>query len=178
MTTTPEALLRESFGRREFLRRGGGGLLLALGGVLPGCGQAGGNRVNGAGTFSNSERLTLRAICQRLLPGGRRAPDAAATEIAEKIETLVSDLGPHVAVDFKRLLSLFDWSPILFEARSGRFSTLSPDTQSDVIRGWATSRLGFRRSGFTAIKRLAMSIYYAQEGSWPAIGFPGPWLQS
>ena len=58
------------------------------------------------------------------------------------------------------------------------FSTLSPDTQTEVIRGWATSRLAFRRTGFVAIKRVAMSVYYAQEASWPAIGFPGPWLQS
>ena len=90
----------------------------------------------------------------------------------------MSELGPGAATDFRRLLSLFEWSPVLFEARLGRFSTLSPDTQTEVIRGWATSRLGFRRTGFVAIKRVAMSVYYAQEASWPAIGFPGPWLQA
>ena len=177
MTASPEAVLQESFGRREFLRRGGGGLMLALGGVLPGCGRTGGSR-DGEGAFSDSERQTLWAICERMLPGGGRAPSAGAIDVAGKIEDLVSGLGPGAATDFRRLLSLFEWSPVLFEARPGRFSTLSPDTQTEVIRGWATSRLGFRRTGFVAIKRVAMSVYYAQEASWPAIGFPGPWLQS
>ncbi len=177
MTQTPEAVLRESFGRREFLRQGGGGLMLALGGVLPGCSRTGGSQ-GGGDTFSNSERLTLGAICERLLPGGGRAPSAGAVDVAVKIEDLVSGLGPRAATDFKRLLSLFEWSPILFEARLGRFSTLPPETQTEIIRGWATSRLGFRRTGFVAIKRVAMSVYYVQEASWPAIGFPGPWLQS
>ncbi len=177
MSKNPETVLRESFGRREFLRQGGGGLMLALGGVLPGCNRTGGSQ-DGGGAFSDSARLTLRAICERLLPGGGRTPGASAFDVAGKIEDLVSELGPRAATDFRSLLSLFEWSPVLFEARPGRFSTLSPDTQTEVIRGWATSRLGFRRTGFVAIKRVAMSVYYAQEASWPAIGFPGPWLQS
>lgn len=177
MTVSPEAVLQESFGRREFLRRGGGGLMLALAAVLPGCSRTGGSR-NGEGAFSHSERQTLWAICERMLPGGGRAPSAGAIDVAGKIENLVSGLDPGAATDFRRLLSLFEWSPVLFEARPGRFSTLSPDTQTAVIHGWATSRLAFRRTGFVAIKRVAMSVYYAQETSWPAIGFPGPWSQS
>ena len=146
-------------------------------GVLPGCGRTRGGR-DGGSNFSSSERLTLRAICQRLLPGGGRAPAASEVDVAGKIENLVSGLGPRAATDFRRLLSLFEWSPVLFDARPARFSTLSPDAQTEVLRGWVTSRLGFRRTGFIAIKRVAMSVYYAQEASWPAIEFPGPWLQS
>ena len=107
-----------------------------------------------------------------------RAPAASEVDVAGKIENLVSGLGPRAATDFRRLLSLFEWSPVLFDARPARFSTLSPDAQTEVLRGWVTSRLGFRRTGFIAIKRVAMSVYYAQEASWPAIEFPGPWLQS
>jgi hypothetical protein len=94
------------------------------------------------------------------------------------MERLLAELGVRPTTDFRRLLALFEWSLLLFEARPGRFTKLSTESQDRVIRGWATSRLGFRRSGFVAIKRLAMSIYYTQQESWPAIGFPGPWLQS
>ena len=177
MVSCPETVLRESFGRREFLRRGGGGLLLALGGVLPGC-RGNSQEPDGGQAFSDSQRLTLRAICERMLPGGRRAPSAASIDVAGRIEVLVAELGPGALSDFTRLLTLFEWSPFVFEAIPGRFSTLAPDRQTEVIHGWAQSRLEFRRTGFVAVKRLAMSVYYAQEESWRAIGFPGPWLQS
>ena len=177
MTPSPQAVLRESFGRREFLRRGAGGLLLALGGVLPGCGRAGGGRDDHR-LLSDSERQVLQAICERFLPGGGRAPAASEIDVAGKIERLLPELGPHAISDFRHLLTLFEWSPLLFECKLVRFTTLPPELQDQVIRGWAVSRLGFRRSGFAAMKRLAMSVYYTQEESWPAIGFPGPWLQS
>jgi len=165
--------VRESFGRREFLRRGVGGVLLALGGALPGC-SGGGN--DAKGPFTEDEREVLRAICDRLLPGHGRAPGAAEMGVAERLERLLDELG--ATADFRRLLALFEWSPWLFEAKPGRFTRLSEVDQDDVLRGWATSRLGFRRSGFVATKRLAMSLYYTQPKSWPAIGFPGPWEPS
>ena len=177
MATSPEAVLHASFGRREFLRRGGGGLMLAMGAMLPGCGGAAERREDGQ-VFSDSERRTLHALCERLLPGGGPAPSAATVGVAAKIERLLSELGGGAASDFSRLLSLFEWSPVLFEARAGRLSRLSTEIQDEVIQGWATSRLGFRRTGFVAIKRVAMSVYYSEEASWPAIGFPGPWLQA
>ena len=173
--TSPDALVRESFGRREFLRRGSGALLLALGGALPACAGRR-DETGGPGPFSETERDVLRAICARLLPAGGRAPGAAAIDVAGRMERLLDEL--QATSDFRRLLALFEWSPLLFEANPHRFTQLSPESQNRVLRGWAASRLGFRRSGFVAIKRLAMSLYYTQAENWPAIGFPGPWLQS
>ena len=170
---SPDAVVRESFGRREFLRRGAGGLLLALGAALPRCSK-GDDETGGRGPFTEAEREVLGTICARLLPGGSRAPAAAEVDVAGRMERLLEELG--AISDFRRLLALFEWSPWLFEARPGRFTRLSEERQDHVIRGWATSRLGFRRTGFVAIKRLAMSIYYTQEETWEGIGFPGPWL--
>ena len=172
----PDAVARETFGRREFLRRGAGGLLLALGGALPGCSRRIDEDDKG-GPLAESDREVLRAICARLLPASD-APPAAEMNVARRMESLLAQLGPRPLSDFRRLLALFEWSPMLFDTIPGRFTRLSAENQDQVIRGWATSRLGFRRSGFVAVKRLAMSIYYSQEETWPAIGFPGPWPQS
>lgn len=177
MIPAPEAVLRESFGRREFLRRGAGGILLTLGGALPGC--RGAAREGGqTGFLSTTEMELLDAVCQRLLPGGDRAPSARELDVAGEIDRLLPQLDSTAASDFQRLLALFEWSPLVFEARPARFTSLPPKAQDRVLRGWAESRFGFRRTGFVAIKRLAMSVYYAKETSWPAIGFPGPWLES
>lgn len=170
----PAAVVRESFGRREFLRRGAGGLFLALGGALPGC--AGGGETGRRGPFTEAERGVLRAICARLLPGSGRFPAASEVDVAGRVERLLAELG--ATSDFRRLLALFEWSPLLFEAEPHRFTRLSAEGQVHILRGWATSRLDFRRRGFVAIKRLAMSLYYTQPDTWPAIGFPGPWQQS
>ena len=175
VAVSPEAVVRESFGRREFLRRGAGGVLLTLGAALPGC-SGGEDETGGRGPFAEAERDVLRAICARLLPGGSRTPAAAEVDVAGRMERLLDALG--ATSDFRRLLALFEWSPLLFEAKPVRLTRLSPESQDQVIRGWATSRVGFRRSGFVAIKRLALSIYYTRQESWAAIGFPGPWLQS
>lgn len=175
LVMSPDALVRESFGRREFLRRGTGALLLTLGGALPGCSGRRDETI-GAGPFSEAERGVLRAICARLLPSDEGAPGAAATDVAGRMERLLDQL--QATSDFRRLLALFEWSPLLFEADPHRFTQLPPEDQDRVIRGWAASRLAFRRSGFVAIKRLAMSLYYTQPETWPAIGFPGPWLES
>jgi Gluconate 2-dehydrogenase subunit 3 len=176
MIVSPDAVLRESFGRREFLRRGGGTLLLALGGALPGC--RAGEAEDPHRPFSDVEREVLRSLCERLLPGGGGEPGAMEMDVPGRIELLLAELGPGATRDFRRLLALIEWSPWLFEAKPGRFTRLSPREQDQVLRGWADSRLGFRRTGFVAVKRLAMSVYYAQRQSWPAIGFPGPWLPS
>jgi hypothetical protein len=48
---------------------------------------------------------------------------------------------------------------------------MSTESQDDYLEGWMTSRLGFRRTGFQALKRLCMSMYYTDPASFSAIGY-------
>jgi hypothetical protein len=45
--------------------------------------------------------------------------------------------------------------------------------QDSYLEGWMTSSLGFRRTGFQALKRLSMSMHYTDAHSWEEIGFHG-----
>jgi hypothetical protein len=51
------------------------------------------------------------------------------------------------------------------------------DAEGDAsLRAWMTSRLGFRRRAFYALRNLAFLGYYSQEATWPLIGYRGPIL--
>ena len=41
---------------------------------------------------------------------------------------------------------------------------------------WLLMRLAFRRTGFQALKRLCVSMYYTDKVSWDAIGYSGMFL--
>ena len=73
------------------------------------------------------------------------------------------------------LLSAFD-HPVtsLLSGSLGRFSTLAPAEQDDVLRRWGESRLPVQRTVYQAFRRLILSTFYAMPASHPAIGFRGP----
>ena len=45
--------------------------------------------------------------------------------------------------------------------------------QDGYFEGWMTSSLGFRRTGFQALKRLSMSMVYTDQRSFGEIGYHG-----
>jgi len=72
------------------------------------------------------------------------------------------------------LLRAVEWGPYVFDWRFARFTELDDAGQDASLRGWMTSRLGLRRLGFQALKNLSLLGWYAEEASWPLIGYQGP----
>jgi hypothetical protein len=66
---------------------------------------------------------------------------------------------------------------VLFELRFSRFTRLTPDEQDASLRGWMQSRIALRRTAFLALRNLAMLGWYAQDESWPSVGYSGPLLR-
>src|SRR5204862_3647424 len=64
--------------------------------------------------------------------------------------------------------------------RSSDLTAMAPAERERYLRGWATSRIGLRRKGFQALKRLAGVLAYTTvDGAgtnpfWPALGYSGP----
>lgn len=58
----------------------------------------------------------------------------------------------------RAMLVFFEHSTLLFPARGAggfrRFSRLSPDQRVEVLEGWANSKIGARRSLFTALRAV------------------------
>jgi len=160
--------------RRTFLKRGlAGGAVLFLGGgtlallptkevVAPEADLA----VLGARTFQ-----VLAAVAKRVVPD---TVDAAT--VAKGVDTLLRRAAPEAQADFNKLLGLFENAlpGLLFDGRALPFTQLSPESQDRVLRSWRDSRFALRRSGYHALRRICLATAYADEATWPALGYSPP----
>src|SRR2546422_6819795 len=154
-------------------------------------GRPGGDSSERRETLSPEERLTLRHLADALVPSvpvesdpdgfyGRRASDLAIDDdVARIIESYVS---PDQRADFRRLLRTIEspWANLLLSGRPHRFSSGTPAERERFLLGWAHSRLGIKRQGFHAVKRLVLFLTYAKalesggNPNWPSIGYAAP----
>jgi hypothetical protein len=113
----------------------------------------------------------LVAIAKRVLPEG-----ADAVAVAQGADLTLSYAAPEPGRDFGRLLMLFENAlpGLLFDGRALPFTRLSPESQDAVLRKWRDSSLALRRTGYHALRRLCLAVYYASEASWPAVGYAPP----
>src|SRR2546426_8439583 len=154
-------------------------------------GRPGGDSSEPQETLSPPERLTLRHVADALVPSvpissdpdgfyGRSASDLAIDDdVARIIETYLS---PDQRADFRRLLRTIEspWANLLLSGRPHRFSSGTQAERERFLLPWAHSRLGIKRQGFHAVKRLVLFLTYAKalEGgvnpNWPSIGYAAP----
>ena len=45
---------------------------------------------------------------------------------------------------------------------------------TDVLRAWSHSKIGVRRAGYHALRKLTLSAHYSQPSSWESVAYPGP----
>src|SRR5438445_12731482 len=134
-------------------------------------GRPGGDSSEPRETLSSRERLTLRHVADALVPSvpissdpdgfyGRSASDLAIDDdVARIIETYLS---PDQRADFRRLLRTIEspWANLLLSGRPHRFSSGSQAERERFLLAWAHSRLGIKRQGFHAVKRLVLFLTY------------------
>src|SRR3989475_12028367 len=157
----------------RYARGGAKGLTTALR-----SGRPGGDSSERRGTLSPEEQLTLRHLADALVPSvpvesdpdgfyGRRASDLAIDDdVARIIESYVS---PDQRADFRRLLRMIEspWANLLLSGRPHRFSAGTQADRERFLLGWAHSRLGIKRQGFQAVKRL---LVFPKDGKGPRRG--------
>ena len=133
-----------------------------------------------------TELATLGALVDTLAPAssspGLAWPSASSIGVGRDIAAVIErELPAEQRAQFRQLLRTVE-SPLanlLLTGRPGRFSRLAPAARERYLAAWAESRLGVKRRGFQAIKRLALFLYYAREvpGSgpiWDAVRYRAP----
>jgi hypothetical protein len=166
------------FTRRDVLKKGflGGALLAVAGGgalalrkgkavVLPSAGLL---------AFDPREYAIFSAIAQRVAPNGPAGLSPA--EVARNADAILAKAPPGAQKDVKQLLRLFEsaLAGFLFGARTTPFIRLPSEEQDRVLAEWRDSRWQVRRTGYQALRSLALAGYYSSPLSWPQAAYPGP----
>ncbi|MCI4348471.1 MAG: GMC family oxidoreductase N-terminal domain-containing protein, partial [Thermoplasmata archaeon] len=132
--------------------------------------------------------VTLRNLCDTFVPavadGGRHSAfySRKASDIGvdtQIVEIVRQQFGARQTAQLHQLLRTIErpGMNLLLGGRAVRFSNLTPDRRAQYLGGWRDSRLGLKRSGFQAVKRLACSLFYALPDSrgdnpnWANIGY-------
>jgi hypothetical protein len=64
----------------------------------------------------------------------------------------------------------------LFDFRFCSFLNMSALDKDSYVLDWMTSKFGFRRTGFQALKRVSLSMFYTDSRSWKEIGYEGMFM--
>jgi len=121
--------------------------------------------------LSPSNRAVVVALSDTLFPPEPDAP-GGSTIIPEALEDLMSGMDSENAKELVLGLQILEFGAVpLFR---GRFSRLPAAQRDRYLRGWMTSRIPFRRTLYRGIRGLFMNLYYADERTWPLMGYAGP----
>lgn len=124
--------------------------------------------------LSKKEYKILKAVSARMVPG---AYEEYGLDLALKIDSVFANLAPYFGSEFKLLLKVFEYGAPLLGFTFKRFTRMTREEQDRYLAGWERSRMPFKRMGFQALKRTALSAFYTSEQTWALIGYRGPWLE-
>jgi hypothetical protein len=129
--------------------------------------------------FSPREYLIFDAIAERMigLPSTGQ-PSAKDVGVASRADQFLAGADPEVQDQLHQLFTVFNapFFTFIFDFRFSSFLNMSPPDKDSYIRDWMTSRLGFRRTGFQALKRISLSMFYTDNRSWKEIGYEGMFM--
>jgi len=126
--------------------------------------------------FSDHEFIVFQAIAERMIGAPSEGnPSAALLNITMRADKFLSGTDPEVQEQFHQLLTVFNapFFAFLFDFRFSSFISMSAEDQDSYIEDWMTSTFAFRRTGFQALKRVCLIMFYTEPRSWPEIGYDG-----
>lgn len=166
------------FSRRSVLRLSVGGMALALllgvaGLLLSPTGRRGPQRA--LHFFSRREFSVYVSAAEAILPADARA-EGAALRVAHGVDEFLASCEPVGVRDLKKLVLVLEsaLTGLLVSGRPTPFSRLNLQERSVTLEAWRGHRVVLLRTGYFALKRLTLTVYYADERTWPELGYHGP----
>jgi hypothetical protein len=166
----PNSLSRRTFLRQSIL----GSLFLSCGGLVrPLLGQSAQSLLY----FSDHEFEIMKSVAAQII-GLEASSPLSPREVALRADQFLSEEPPEIQDQVHTLLYAFN-APIfafLFDFRFSSFLNMSEEDQQSYLEDWMTSNFAFRRTGFQALKKVSLSMYYTDSRSWPGIQYDGMFL--
>lgn len=125
--------------------------------------------------LSPKQWTVLDAAGRRLWPASHGRPGAGELEVATVADRLFSRANPRLKGDLRQLLDTIEDQTWL-ALRLTPFTAMTPAEQDAYLATWRDSPVGLMRQAFVGLNRIAGMLSYMAPGSWPAIGYPGPWI--
>lgn len=168
-TLTRRTLLKSGLWGSVFVAAAGFGLSLQKTRLVP-------NTPSELSVLSAEEYAVLVALADRLCPALDALPSASELGIPQQLDRMISFVPVEEQEGFKMGLRLFEHplSGVLFGERARPFTQLSPEAQDRVIEAWRDSRVGARRTIYTALAGLVLALYWGHPRTWPTVGYEGP----
>ena len=130
-------------------------------------------------TFTESQRRTVRALCDLIIPADDASPSASAVGVPDFIDEWVSSPYPAQAGDRRTLLEGLKWLDDESQHRFSKpFADLTPEQQTticDDISGSAKTKPELKAPGtfFKRYRDLTAGGYYTTPEGMKAIGYVG-----
>jgi hypothetical protein len=163
--------------RRTLLKLGvGAGALLALAGAgvalwTPGIAQ---------GRLSPGARLIVQRVADAVLDG-TLPPDGPARDRAldaqvERFEGTVAGLPPAVRGELSDLFALLGTPPARWGivGLASDWQHASREDLAKSLNAMRVSRVAVRQQVYHALRDLTNAAWFADAGTWEALGYPGP----
>ncbi len=110
--------------------------------------------------WSNRELAVLAALAESFVPGDGEHRARLASE------ALTASADPSQIRQLRLVLRLMDSAPanVFLAGRPRSFTSMPAVDRERYLLGWATARLGMRRSAFAAFRKLLTFLAYADPG--------------
>jgi hypothetical protein len=162
--------------RRDFLKTSlSGTMLLGSAGLLSRSTGGPTGPAPGLMFFSSRELKTLTAFSEAVLPGAETG--GAVQDVPLHIDREVNHWKTRSQSQIRSLLALVENGTRYFFFSWRLFSELSLDEQQRYLLEWENSTIDLRRQAYQALRMMAFFYYYAQDATWPSIGYEGPWIR-
>jgi hypothetical protein len=125
-------------------------------------------------------RVVMSAVARGVLDG-TLPDDVAARQVAleahlQRMEVAVAGLAPAAQAEFAELLTLLATGAgrRLFASLDVPWRDSTVAQLQEMLQSLRESRLLLRRAAYHALRDLTHAAYFADERTWPLLGYPGP----
>jgi hypothetical protein len=157
--------------RRTVLKLGlTGGALLAAGGVAI---VAGRDRLRDRRTVLSA---VVPVILDGAIPDSEPGRSSAVARGVAGVETAISQLAIPTQRELDQLFALLASAPgrTLLAGVRAPWDSAQPTEVAAFLERWRGHPLALCRSGYHALHDLVTGSWYADEATWPGIGYDGP----
>jgi hypothetical protein len=132
------------------------------------------------GALSTAGREVFLAVGQAVLQGSLPDDPTRRTQVLDgfltRLVAAIAALSPATQRQLEELLSLLATAPgrRLIAALPQAWNMASVEAVQNALQSMRTSSLALRRQAYHALRDLTQGAFFADPGTWAALGYPGP----